>query len=92
MGRDARLKAERRAAGRSAAWQAGAPSIVTIPAETYARLRQTMQESLKVETAIVQIRAQATQARATAMQAAGLDPQRTYRLNDATLTAELVVA
>lgn len=90
MGRAARAKAERRAAIKSEAWRTGNPTIVQLRQETYAQLQTAIEDTVKVEALIAQIRDKTTALRADAMRAAGLDPSRTYRLNAAALTAELV--
>jgi hypothetical protein len=90
MGREARRKAAERQIKKVEAWKAGVPTLVQLTQDAYKALQTAMENSVKVEGVIVQLRRAAEQQRRDAMIAAGLIPGHTYRMNADRLTAELV--
>lgn len=89
MGRAARAKVEARRLMKLDAWTNGVPSVVKISDSAYEQLRTVMATAHDVEAKIAALRLELTQRHKDAMIAAGLDPSRTYKIDNVTMTAEL---
>lgn len=90
MGRAARAKVEARRLMKLDAWSKGIATVVKIPEAAYEQLRAVMAAGHAAETQITALRHEITKRHGEAMVNAGLDPTRTYKIDDATNTAELV--